>query len=88
MAQLTNFDYPIKKLTIISSPINIDGLNYLGLIHLKESWVEYPKYSHSHTVLMSQLAQQWISNIVKICDQCVQVYLYYNSTKKGGVFYT
>lgn len=73
MANITGMEYPLEKLTIVSSPIPIDGTHSLGLIHLKDTWVEYPKYSLTHTILMSQIAQQWIANILKICDKCVQV---------------
>lgn len=76
MASITQFNYPIEKLTLISSPLSLtDGTAALGLIHIKEAWLEYPKYFYTHNVLVVQIIRQWISNMVTICDRCFQVCL-------------
>ncbi|KAI6225341.1 Matrix non-peptidase-like protein 1 [Aphelenchoides fujianensis] len=72
-AELTGVEYPLKKFTLISTPLPVDGTHDLGLIRLKETWVEYPKYLITHQILVRQVVQQWISNIFSACDSCVQV---------------
>ncbi|CAD5214984.1 unnamed protein product [Bursaphelenchus okinawaensis] len=72
MADLTGLQYPLEKLTVLSTPLSIDGTHDLGLIQVKDTWVEYPNYVLTHSILISQLVQQWISNVFTICDLCVQ----------------
>ncbi|KAI1721477.1 matrix non-peptidase like protein 1 [Ditylenchus destructor] len=72
MSSLTSVHYPLEKLTILSTPIPTDGTRALGLIQLKESWIEYPKYFFPHSLLVSQVVQQWVSNMITICDKCIQ----------------
>ncbi|KAI6235881.1 Mnp-1 [Aphelenchoides besseyi] len=72
MSSLTGVEYPLNKLTLVSAPLPFDGTHDLGLIRLKETWVEYPKYLLTHTILNRQVVQQWISNMFSICDSCVQ----------------
>lgn len=74
MASITRSNYSLEKLTLISSPLGLsDGTAALGLIHIKETWLEYPKYFYTHNVLVAQIVRQWISNMVTICDKCFQV---------------
>lgn len=73
MTELTGVKYPLEKLTILSTPLTVDGTHDLGLIQIKDTWIEYPKYLLTHSILASQVVQQWISNVFTICDACVQV---------------
>ncbi|CAD5221004.1 unnamed protein product [Bursaphelenchus xylophilus] len=72
MADLTGIPYPLEKLTVLSTPLSVDGTHDLGLIQVKDTWVEYPKYVLTHSILISQVVQQWISNVFTICDSCIQ----------------
>lgn len=76
LALITYSNYSLKKLTLISSPLNLtDGTSTLGLIHIKETWLEYPKYLYTHNVLVTQIVRQFFSNMITFCDICFQVSL-------------
>uniref|UniRef100_A0A914DQU1 Aminopeptidase N-like N-terminal domain-containing protein n=1 Tax=Acrobeloides nanus TaxID=290746 RepID=A0A914DQU1_9BILA len=67
METLTGVPFPIPKLTVISSALDVDGMSSLGLILVKETWIEYPKYLLTHTILIRQLVHQWVSNVLMLC---------------------
>lgn len=74
MVDLTGVDYPLPKLSIVSMPLHaVDAMHPLGLINIRENWIEYPKYLLTHTILNRQIVYQWVSNLFTICDKCVQV---------------
>ena len=64
MTALTGFAFPLPKLTVLSTPLSVDGTHELGLVRVKESWAHYPKYALTHTILIRQIVQQWISNVI------------------------
>ncbi|KAF7632796.1 hypothetical protein Mgra_00007785, partial [Meloidogyne graminicola] len=74
MFELTGIDYPLNKLTIVSSPLRTgnDAMGGLGLIQIRDSWMEYPKFVHTHSLLVGQIVQQWTTNLLSICDNCIQ----------------
>uniref|UniRef100_A0A915DKD1 Aminopeptidase N-like N-terminal domain-containing protein n=1 Tax=Ditylenchus dipsaci TaxID=166011 RepID=A0A915DKD1_9BILA len=73
IASMTSMAYPLEKLTIVSVPLATDATHSYGLIQIKDTMFEYPKYFEPHSLLTSQVVQQWISNIITICDKCIQV---------------
>ncbi|EJD74573.1 hypothetical protein LOAG_18128 [Loa loa] len=66
MANISNFQYPLNKLTLMASFLPVYGQENLGLIILDERFVAYPKYRLAHTILAHEIAQQWIGNIVTV----------------------
>ncbi|KAI3409944.1 hypothetical protein GPALN_006314 [Globodera pallida] len=74
MRQITSTEYALEKLTLVSSPLQMgnDAMGALGLAHIRDSWMEYPKFVHTHELLIGQLIRQWTSNVLSLCDQCIQ----------------
>ncbi|KAE9551766.1 hypothetical protein FO519_005003 [Halicephalobus sp. NKZ332] len=76
MTVLTGIPFSAPKLTVISSFINAEGTHSLGLIVLKEEWIEYPTFVMTHTNVVRQVVQQWVSSILTVCAEnshfCVQ----------------
>jgi hypothetical protein len=90
MTDLTGVEYPLSKLSIISMPLPVDAMHPLGLINIKEAWIEYPNYALTHTILNRQIVYQWVSNLFTLCDQCIQVgvlsLLKSRELEKTGIF--
>uniref|UniRef100_A0A915NYF3 Uncharacterized protein n=1 Tax=Meloidogyne floridensis TaxID=298350 RepID=A0A915NYF3_9BILA len=74
MTELTNTEYPLPRLTIVSSPLGAgnDAMGGLGLVQIRDSWMEYPKFVYTHNLLVGQIVQQWTTNLLSICNQCTQ----------------
>ncbi|KAL3089520.1 hypothetical protein niasHS_006904 [Heterodera schachtii] len=74
MGRMTGIEYPLEKLTLVSSPLQTgnDAIGALGLAQIRDSWMEYPKFVHTHELLIGQLIRQWTSNVLSLCDQCLQ----------------
>uniref|UniRef100_A0A7E4VYJ2 Peptidase_M1_N domain-containing protein n=1 Tax=Panagrellus redivivus TaxID=6233 RepID=A0A7E4VYJ2_PANRE len=68
MTELTGMPLSVPKLSVISSLIDVDGTHSQGLIILKESWIEYPKYALTYTILIQEVVDQWISNVFTVCN--------------------
>ena len=65
-----------------------DTVGGLGLAQIRDSWVrfkwdiqmnidgnwqiEYPKFVHTHNLLIGQIVRQWTANLLSICDECLQ----------------
>ena len=79
MTVLTGVPFSVPKLTVVSSFTNTEGTHSLGLIVLKEEWIEYPTFVMTHTNVVRQLIQQWVSSLLTLCTKnshfCVQVSL-------------
>ncbi|KAM3723171.1 Matrix non-peptidase [Dirofilaria immitis] len=75
MENISDFRYPLMKLSLMASFLPVYGLENLGLIILDERFIAYPKYRLAHTILAHEVAQQWIGNIVTIKnwkEMCLQ----------------
>ncbi|VDN07185.1 unnamed protein product [Thelazia callipaeda] len=66
MANISNFRYPLNKLSLMASYLPVYGLENLGLVILDERFVAYPKYRLAHTILAHEIAQHWIGSIVTV----------------------
>lgn len=78
MEELTGKPFDLPKLTVVSSFIDMEATHSLGLIILKETWFEYPKYKITYINIVRQVIGQWISGILTICSNdyplfCAQV---------------
>ncbi|VDK65923.1 unnamed protein product [Anisakis simplex] len=79
MSEFTGFDYPLKKLSLFSTSLPVNGVENFGLIVLNERWMAYPKYRMAHSILAHEIAHQWIGNIVTVKkwnEICLQVHFY------------
>jgi hypothetical protein len=72
MHQITGMAYPQEMLTIVSSPLMKEATHSFGILQLRESWIERPKFVQTHRLLAAQIVHQWTSNIVTFCDECLQ----------------
>ncbi|VDM28743.1 unnamed protein product [Toxocara canis] len=76
MSNFTGFDYPLKKLSLIITSLPLNGVENFGLINLNERWMAYPKYRMAHSILVNEIAHQWIGNLVTVKkwnEICLQV---------------
>lgn len=73
MHEITSIEYPLSKLSIISMPLPADAMGNYGLINVKESWIEYPKYLLTHTILNRQVVRQWY--VIRCCFTLMYVCL-------------
>uniref|UniRef100_A0A0N5AXX1 Peptidase_M1 domain-containing protein n=1 Tax=Syphacia muris TaxID=451379 RepID=A0A0N5AXX1_9BILA len=66
MEEYTNYTYPLNKLTLLATPLPVQGMENFGLILLNEKWVEYPMFAVAHTMLAHEIVHQWFGNVVTV----------------------
>lgn len=74
LSNFSDYEFPLNKLTLLTTALPMNGIGSLGLIILNEQFIAYPKYYLTHSTLAQQVAQQWIGNIVSIKnkrEQCL-----------------
>ena len=65
-----------------------DAVGGLGLAQIRDSWVqpirshicmfpslpkmEYPKFVHTHNLLVGQVVRQWTASMLSLCEECLQ----------------
>lgn len=39
--------------------------------HFRPVQIEYPKFVHTHSLVVGQVVRQWTANLVFLCDRCL-----------------
>ena len=79
MTSLSGTQLSVPRVTVVSAALTtIDGAHSSGLILLRSSLFEYPKFAQTTAIIVKEVIQQWVSNILTVCEYnndnfCIQV---------------